>query len=76
MDPDNVGCKFSKAKRTLTLTLNKTKPVPQKVDKPDYTKFSVRKIRAGKGPLVQKMAWVTVHYTGRLLDGTIFDSSV
>lgn len=31
---------------------------------------------AGSGPLAQPHKWYTVHYTGYLLDGTKFDSSV
>ena len=30
----------------------------------------------GEGPTVPKGATVKVHYTGKLLDGTVFDSSV
>ena len=30
----------------------------------------------GEGPTVPKGAMVKVHYTGKLLDGTVFDSSV
>ena len=29
----------------------------------------------GSGPCVPKGAWVKVHYTGKLADGTIFDST-
>lgn len=33
-------------------------------------------INAGAGPAVTDKSLVTVHYTGRLIDGTVFDSSV
>ena len=39
------------------------------------TTFSVQKLNKGFGPLVPKGSKVKVHYTGKLLDGTVFDSS-
>ena len=33
-------------------------------------------IKAGQGDLPPKDAIMTVHYTGKLLDGTVFDSSI
>ena len=38
--------------------------------------FIVEKQNEGTGPLVPKGSYVTVHYHGTLLDGTVFDSSV
>ena len=38
--------------------------------------FTVEKLNQGTGPVVPKGAFVTVHYHGTLLDGTVFDSSV
>ena len=38
--------------------------------------MEITKHNEGIGPLVPKGAWVKVHYTGKLKDGTIFDSSV
>ena len=38
--------------------------------------FNVEKLNYGTGPLVPKWSKVKVHYTGKLEDGTIFDSSV
>ena len=36
----------------------------------------VEKLNEGSGPVVPKGALVKVHYTGKLTDGTVFDSSV
>ena len=38
--------------------------------------FKVEKLNEGTGPICPKGAQVQVHYTGRLTDGTKFDSSV
>ena len=38
--------------------------------------LEVEKLNEGTGPVVPKGAKVKVHYTGRLPDGTVFDSSV
>ena len=38
--------------------------------------FTVEKLNEGTGPLVPSGSFVTVHYHGTLLDGTVFDSSV
>ena len=38
--------------------------------------FTVEKLNEGEGPLVPKGSFVTVHYHGTLMDGTVFDSSV
>ena len=38
--------------------------------------FKVEKLNEGTGPLCPKGAQVLVHYTGKLTNGTIFDSSV
>ena len=38
--------------------------------------FTVTKHNEGTGPIVPKGAMVKVHYTGKLTDGQIFDSSV
>ena len=38
--------------------------------------LEVEKLNEGTGPIVPKGANVKVHYTGKLLDGTVFDSSV
>ena len=38
--------------------------------------FTVQKLNEGTGPIVPKGANVSVHYTGKLTDGTVFDSSV
>ena len=38
--------------------------------------LEVEKLNEGEGPTVPKGAMVKVHYTGKLLDGTVFDSSV
>ena len=38
--------------------------------------FTVQKINEGSGPTVPRGAMVSVHYTGKLTDGTVFDSSV
>ena len=38
--------------------------------------FSVKKLNEGQGPVVPKGAKVKVHYTGKLQNGQVFDSSV
>ena len=38
--------------------------------------FIVEKLNEGTGPVVPKGAFVTAHYHGTLMDGTVFDSSV
>ena len=38
--------------------------------------LKVEKLNEGSGPTVPKGATVKVHYTGKLEDGTVFDSSV
>ncbi len=47
--------------------------VPATVVLPDGLKYVDLKV--GKGPLPQQGQTVTVHYVGKLLDGTKFDSS-
>lgn len=39
-------------------------------------KMQIEKLNEGTGPTVPKGATVKVHYTGKLQDGTVFDSSV
>ena len=36
----------------------------------------VKSVKKGTGPKVEPMQTVKVHYTGRFVDGTVFDSSV
>ena len=38
--------------------------------------FKVEKLNEGTGPTVPRGSYVTVHYHGTLMDGTVFDSSV
>ena len=38
--------------------------------------MTIDKLNEGTGPTVPKGATVKVHYTGKLEDGTVFDSSV
>lgn len=47
---------------------------PEVVTTPSGLQYEI--IEEGKGPKPSKGDMVTVHYTGRLLDGTVFDSSV
>ena len=42
----------------------------------DPNAFRVEITKKGKGETVPKGKKVSVHYTGKLLDGTVFDSSV
>jgi len=44
----------------------------------DPTKFSVIKLNEGiaDSPLAPNSKKIEMHYTGKLLDGTVFDSSV
>jgi FKBP-type peptidyl-prolyl cis-trans isomerase len=42
----------------------------------DKTKFSVKIYQEGEGPTVTSGTKVKAHYTGTLLDGTKFDSSL
>ena len=49
----------------------------EKVGQPiDTSKFSVKIYEAGDGSTVTSGTKVKVHYTGTLLDGTKFDSSL
>ena len=38
--------------------------------------FSVQKLNDGQGPVVPSGANVKVHYTGKLQNGQVFDSSI
>ena len=38
--------------------------------------FTVQKLNQGTGPTVPPGSMVKVHYTGKLTNGTVFDSSV
>ncbi len=40
------------------------------------TKFKIEELKTGEGDEVQSGDYVTIHYTGWLEDGTVFDSSV
>ncbi|MEI6413369.1 MAG: FKBP-type peptidyl-prolyl cis-trans isomerase [Pseudomonadota bacterium] len=42
---------------------------------PESTGFIIEDLRLGDGPEARAGEWVTVHYAGRLLEGTSFDSS-
>ena len=46
------------------------------ITKADTSKFSVNKLNEGTGPVCPKGTQVKVHYTGKLLSGKKFDSSV
>ncbi len=52
------------------------KEEPKKEPYRPVNTFSVHKLNEGTGPVCPKGAKVTVHYTGKLTDGKIFDSSV
>ena len=44
------------------------------VELPSGLRYEI--VKAGEGPYPKASETVTVHYTGRLIDGTVFDSSV
>ena len=52
------------------------KKEPEEVEKEAPAKFMVMMLNEGSGPTVPSGFNVKVHYTGRLADGTIFDSSI
>ena len=54
--------------------LAENKNQPGVIELPSGLQYSV--ISEGTGPKAQASSRVKVHYTGRLLDGTVFDSSV
>ena len=53
-------------------------PTSKKEEEIDVTKFQVKKLNEGTpgGPTAPVGKKIEMHYTGRLLDGTVFDSSV
>jgi FKBP-type peptidyl-prolyl cis-trans isomerase FklB len=66
--------KAAKAKTEGDIFLNGNKNKPGVVSTPSGLQYKILKEGSGKMPGASDN--VTVHYTGRLLDGTIFDSSV
>ena len=59
-------------------TASAAEPVPEESVAPmlDMNEFGVEVYQAGDGEPVQKGGKVLAHYTGSLIDGTIFDSSL
>jgi len=66
--------KAAKAKAEGEAFLNTNKTKPGITSTPSGLQYKILKTGTGKSPGASDN--VTVHYTGRLLDGTIFDSSV
>ena len=52
------------------------KKQPEEPKKQPKTGFYVEMVEEGSGPVCPKRAQVTVHYTGKLTSGKVFDSSV
>lgn len=68
----NQDATFEKAKGLAFLQENKTKPGITEL--PSGLQYKV--ITEGTGPVPAATDTVEVHYTGKLIDGTVFDSSV
>ena len=45
-------------------------------DVSDKEGLKIKVLNEGEGDMIPKGAFVTVHYTGKFLDGKVFDSSV
>lgn len=69
----------------LTLSAFGTEPKTAKASKPakavakpskEVTELEIVEVLKGNGPEAKSGKMVTVHYTGKLLDGTKFDSSL
>jgi FKBP-type peptidyl-prolyl cis-trans isomerase len=71
-----AGCKKEKEKK---LTDREADNLPDddtpEVKKPT-AKLKIKDVKRGTGPAAKDGDTVTVHYTGKLQDGTVFDSSL
>ena len=78
---DSASAETSAAEVSETVAVAETPEVMEvKIDTVGYTTTAsglrYKEVKAGTGESPKASDVVTVHYTGKLLDGTVFDSSV
>lgn len=72
---DGVMVTTQQAAQMLSRDLEAYRVPPAEQAMPQGTRVQIRDVRVGEGPPVQHGQRLAVHYTGRLSDGTEFDSS-